>query len=424
MGETPSAAYAARIRQSGGARSPGRSVHELATLAFVAVLFGFSVVLTSCEQAAPKAKKKKDADPSVAEAIDSLLPPSGAFGRRKSDPLGASRIRRRRRGQGPHHRSRRPRSIWHQGAQAAEVHPVECATAPKNTGTAGEPVEHVLKSPSIFPRPGSRPPTPKPQVVTLTYIGGAGNQWIQEVGFMEDGRIYAKSGGDTFTVYYSADGTKKLEMTGDISKPCTGNRGPNLKTWGGGADRASCPTFEGQAGDRLHSYGVTKAQTVLDLHRPTTGSGGAGPWNEHSEQGHGRGGPRRQRPLHARRSLPGDGARRCRQHERRPRTHGSRRTPIRRWSRRRDPARPAPARCNMVGNGKTGAAVVGTFVKGKSPAETATVERVYVGLPWSGNNVPDTLKLGGTGGFCILNNNLTTCLFRARWGPTTSIRLR
>lgn len=71
----------------------------------------------------------------------------------------------------------------------------------------------------------------------------------------------------------------------------------------------------------------------------------------------------------------------------------------------------------MVGNGKTGAGVVGTFVKGKALAEAVDPwERVYVGLPWSGNNIADTLKIGGTGGFCILNNNLTTCLFSSTMG--------
>lgn len=233
---------------------------SLQRIAFVAVLFGFSIVLTSCEQAAPKAKKKKEADPSVAEAIDAPLPPTGGD---KSDPLG-----------GDPDLPATPGGKTAPAEPATKIDPgtkvpklpkfsVEGPSTPKTSADAGESVEHVQK-PLDIPKAGVEAPMPKPQIVTLTYIGGAGNQWIQEVGFMEDGRIYAKSGGDTFTVYYSADGSKKLETTGDISKPCTGNRGPNLKTWGGGAYRASCPTSKVKLEIGTNSYGVTKAQPYLN----------------------------------------------------------------------------------------------------------------------------------------------------------------
>jgi hypothetical protein len=381
-------------------------------IAFVAVLFGFSIVLSSCEQSSPKAKKKKEADPSVAEAVDAPLPPAAPTGGDKSDPLGGE-----------------PDLPATPGGKTAPSEPtkvepgtkvpklpkftVDAPTTPKAGGEAGEPIEHVQK-PLAIPKAGMEAPTPKPQIVTLTYIGGTGNQWIQEVGFMEDGRIFAKSGGGTFTVYYSADGTKKLEVEGDISKPCTGNRGPNLKTWGGGAYRASCPTSKVKLEIGSHSYGVTKAQPYL---KSTSHDWKWWGWTL-DDMGKGMEAGARGVNVHFLQddrflaTAHGDAAN----------------TTLAKDPRKLKDANPAlvtalltnpagPGTLYMVGNGKNGTPVVGTFIKGKALAETVDPwERVYIGLPWSGNNITDTFKIGGVSGFCILNQNLTTCLFSSTLG--------
>src|SRR5687768_17571242 len=78
-----------------------------------------------------------------------------------------------------------------------------------------------------------------PQLVTLTVVGGAGDQWIQEVGFLPDGKIYGKSGGGHFTVLYTAGGAKYLGFSGDIHAASTGPQG---EVWANGGSTTKSPT--------------------------------------------------------------------------------------------------------------------------------------------------------------------------------------
>ena len=102
----------------------------------------------------------------------------------------------------------------------------------------GEVVVPALKKHAL----GMIEPKLNPQLIALTVVGGAGDQWIQEVGFTGDGKIYALSGGGTFTVFYSGDGAKFLEVKGDIQAPSTGPRGALFDTRDNRAFRTTCPT--------------------------------------------------------------------------------------------------------------------------------------------------------------------------------------
>jgi hypothetical protein len=81
-------------------------------------------------------------------------------------------------------------------------------------------------------------PKLRPEVLALTWVGGKGGQWIQEVGFSADGTIYGKSGTDPktaprgFVVHYAVDG-KFLDVRGDVNTPSGGRKG---EKWTGGVN--------------------------------------------------------------------------------------------------------------------------------------------------------------------------------------------
>lgn len=86
-------------------------------------------------------------------------------------------------------------------------------------------------------------PALKPEILALTLVGGKGDQWLQEVGFTSDGRVFGKSGTDAktaprgFTVYYSAEG-KFLNVEGDVNLPSGGLRG---ERWANGGTSVRDP---------------------------------------------------------------------------------------------------------------------------------------------------------------------------------------
>jgi pSer/pThr/pTyr-binding forkhead associated (FHA) protein len=92
---------------------------------------------------------------------------------------------------------------------------VETATVPKPT-----PETSAVRTPA----PGTVPPV-NPRLVTLTCVGGPGDQYIHEVGFMPDGTIYGKGTG--FLVGYAADGAKCLGIKGNPATPSKDRRGAN-----------------------------------------------------------------------------------------------------------------------------------------------------------------------------------------------------
>jgi len=80
------------------------------------------------------------------------------------------------------------------------------------------------------PASSAPPPALAPTVLVCTWVGGSGDQWIQEVGFAGDGSIVAKGGveggkGKGFAVGYSADGAKCLGIVGDANVPSSGQKG-------------------------------------------------------------------------------------------------------------------------------------------------------------------------------------------------------
>jgi hypothetical protein len=374
---------------------------------FLVVLLSMSVLLfTSCDTSGPKAKKKSKSADAEHAAVDE--PPEPASKPDPNDPLSAEPAL-----------PRGPSAKESDSDSKVKFDPIKIKNpkvkfeepAPPKIDEPGTSQEHVLQ-PLPIPKAGVAEPTYKPEIVTLTFVGGPGKQWIQDVGFTEDGRIYAKSGGGTFTIYYSPDGKKKLAVEGDLGKSCVGPRGPSLGIRGGSSYRASCPTSKVKLEIGSEAFGA-KAQPYLkssyDWKWWGWQPGDMGKGMEASARGI------RVHYLHDDRFLA------------RVLVDGGNTTVAKSPKNLKDP-NPAlglaalqnpggPGTLYMVGNGKTGTVVGGTFVKGKALAEVADGwERLYVGLPWGGTSVADTFKIGGTGGFCILNANLTTPLFSTTLG--------
>jgi hypothetical protein len=287
----------------------------------------------------------------------------------------------------------------------------EGPTLPKDVSQPKEAAE-VVVPPLPIPKAGVQEPTLKPQILAVTYIGGEGNQWIQEVGFTSDGKIYGKSGGGTFTVYYSTDG-RKLSVEGDISKPCTGLRGPPLNRSGGHTFRTTCPSTKVKLEIGYESFGATKAQPFLTSSAEwkwwgwETGDMGKG--MEASARGN------RLYWLHDDRFLAKvfvDGGKSTVQKD--PRNLKNDNTALS-TAMVRDPG--GPGTMYITGGTKTGIPGLATFVKGKALAEALDPwERLYVGVPYETKNTPDIFKLGGAAGLCVINANLTTCIFNSTLG--------
>jgi hypothetical protein len=276
----------------------------------------------------------------------------------------------------------------------------------------GEPEERVLTTLPI-PKAGAVEPAPKPQVVTLTWIGGKDKQWIQDVGFAPDGKIFARGGGDTFTVWYSADGVRHLKTEGDINKPCTGLHGPNLNTWGSNAFRATCSSTKITLQIGTHYYSRTQLQPYLH-------STADWKWWGWEAASMGKGLDQSGRGiclygLHDERFLAKvfvDGGKTTVAKDPRDLKKDN---PALVTAMMSDPA--GAGTLYMIGHIKNGAPEVGTFLKGRSLAEAIDPwQRVYAAVPYESKGTPDGLKLGGTSGICILNSTLTGCLFSGTMG--------
>jgi hypothetical protein len=115
---------------------------------------------------------------------------------------------------------------WDDLKQQATAH---CTPAKSVDQVPGEKVvpqpsnETVALNPPVVPK--GAVPALNPQIMTLTCVGGAGDQFIHEVGFLPDGTIYGKGNG--FMVGYSKDGAKCLGITGDPNTPGKERRGTN-----------------------------------------------------------------------------------------------------------------------------------------------------------------------------------------------------
>jgi predicted component of type VI protein secretion system len=119
-------------------------------------------------------------------------------------------------------------------AKPAPPQPMTKGRTVSEWGKAGEGAKKDVIT-SSSPEPGSATPAGvgagqagpapslAPALVTLTCIGGAGDQYINEVGFLPDGTVYGRGTG--FMVGYSKDGTKCLGIQGDPNTPGTQRRG-------------------------------------------------------------------------------------------------------------------------------------------------------------------------------------------------------
>ncbi len=288
----------------------------------------------------------------------------------------------------------------------------EAPALPKGAATSEQPVveQDVPRLP--IPKAGVEEPTLKPQLLALTWVGGKGNQWIQEVGFLSDGRIYGKSGGGTFTVYYAPDG-KKLSVEGDVDKPCTGPRGPNLNTRGSHPFRATDPQSKVKLEIGYETFGGLKAQPFLRSSADWKWWG----W-EASDMGKKMEASARGVRVHwlqddrflAKVFVEGGNC----TVQKDPRKLKEENTALS-TAMLRDPG--GPGTLYITGNLKSGIPGLATFVKGKALAEVIDPwERLYVGMPIDSKNSPDALKLGGAAGFGIINANLTNCIYSATVG--------
>ncbi len=99
------------------------------------------------------------------------------------------------------------------------------------------PAKAVDVPPTESPVSGAAAQALNPKILALTCVGGAGDQFIQEVGFLPDGTIFGKGAG--FMVSYSKDGVKCLGISVDLSTSGKDFRGAN---W---ANKGSSVAVEG-----------------------------------------------------------------------------------------------------------------------------------------------------------------------------------
>jgi len=78
--------------------------------------------------------------------------------------------------------------------------------------------------PVAVPRAAGEAPALAPQLLALAVVGGPGDQWIQEVGFLPSGSAYGRGPGGSFTVLYAKEG-KCLGVSGNPAAPGTGAKG-------------------------------------------------------------------------------------------------------------------------------------------------------------------------------------------------------
>jgi hypothetical protein len=260
-----------------------------------------------------------------------------------------------------------------------------------------------------------------PQLVTLAVLGGAGDQWIQEVGFLPDGKIYGKSGGGHFTVVYAASGAKCLGISGNIHAASTGPQG---EVWANGGSTTKSP-----AGSSLT---IGFKQVGKNLQQPyLSGTFGWTWWGwTEKEAGSLRADSRGVR-VHF--LTGGRFLAKCW-------TDGGNSTLTRDP---RDPSKPNPATTDaavlkgaggsatlyIVGDEKTGSPLCGTFMKHRPQAEAFDAfGRFYVAqhVGDDSKSGPKGFGLGGDAGFCVMDPALSCVLFTTSLGPgrATSIAVR
>ena len=256
-------------------------------------------------------------------------------------------------------------------------------------------------------------PILSPELVTLAVIGGAGDQWIQEVGFLPDGKIYGKGGGGHFTVLYAANGAKCLGISGDLN---TASTGPQGETWANGGSTTKSPT-DGS------SLTIGYKQVAKNLQQPYLSSKGGWKWWDWTEKEADslRADSRGVRVQF----LPGGRfLAKCW-------TDGGNSTLTRDP---RDISKPNPATKDaavmkgaggsatlyIIGDDKSGSPLCGTFMKHRPQAETFDASgRIFV-AQHVGDQTKDGPKgfgLGGEAGFCVLDAGLSRVLFTTSLGP-------
>jgi len=270
---------------------------------------------------------------------------------------------------------------------------------------------------------GQKPEPPlTPELITLAVVGGAGDQWIQEVGFLPDGKIYGKSGGGHFTVLYAANGAKYLGISGDVQAASTGPRGD---VWANGGS-----TVKSAAGDTSLTIGFK--QVAKNLQQPYLTSKQGWKWWDWNEKEAG------QLRADSRgvgvQFLPGGRfLAKCW-------TDGGNSTLVRDP---RDVSKPNPATMNtavmkgaggsatlyIIGEVKSGVPICGTFMKHRPEAETFDAwSRLYVAQPVGdqANGGPKGFELGGDAGITVMDSTLSKVLFTTTLGPgrCTSIAVR
>jgi len=81
--------------------------------------------------------------------------------------------------------------------------------------------------PVAVPRASGEAPALAPKLLALAVVGGPGDQWVQEVGFLSSGSVYGRGPGGSFTVLYSREG-RYLGLSGNPAAPGAGTKGRNF----------------------------------------------------------------------------------------------------------------------------------------------------------------------------------------------------
>jgi hypothetical protein len=250
------------------------------------------------------------------------------------------------------------------------------------------------------PGEGMAKPALKPRILALTLVGGPGNQWIQRVGWDQQGQIFAESGGGGFTVNYSGNGVRFLGVKGDVKVESVGPRGQ----LGGRPFIATCPTTNvqleiGTSSGLVLPYLRSSAgwqwweRGQADLKGLEAKSRGHRFWFLHDGKFLAKASADAGNTILARnpRDISKENALAVNVPEGKA---------------------AGPFTYYTVGNIKTGAPQAGTFIRERVLAEAIDPwERLYLG-----SADKDEFKKGGLDGFTVLDADLTTVLFNSTIG--------
>jgi hypothetical protein len=245
-------------------------------------------------------------------------------------------------------------------------------------------------------------------------VGGAGDQWIQEVGFSPNG-IYGKS--SAFTAMYDSTGNRFLGITGNLALPSTGMKGA---------------LWSNKSGSTIVSNGISLTLKMKQVHailqQPClTSSAGWKWWDWTHEQVTHNSGPYAPQMADSRGvsmlALPGgkfltkcwaDGGNTVLQCD--PRDINK---PNAYLTKGIDKSFSGARSLYMIGDANTGEPLYGTVFGFRPEAECTDGDgRIYVAMGWDrGKKEKDSFGLGGQG-FSILSPDLSDIVFFGSLGVT------